>query len=285
MTTIDANIIADSVNPAGDRITTFVLTYPLALCHAHMQTHGTLRLSTASQRAIPTAKLAERVRTDPALPIFWGKAQKGMGSAVEVEPEIRAELEQTWRENACEVSRWAESDAADGLAKEYANRHMTAYEWTTVILSGTDFANFFRRRVHPKAQAETRRVAHLMLKARVASTPRRVEWDGWHIPFGDRMPDDVYGRTQLEVASARCARVSYENHAGQIDVQDDCRLHDLLLAERHMVPLEHPSKAVPGRHGAYTGWQSYRHQVERPEGPLDEAALLAEYEKQIGGAS
>jgi hypothetical protein len=48
--------------------------------------------------------------------------------------------------------------------------------------------------------------------------------------------------SKLKIATARCARLSYNNHNGEIDYQKDIELHDRLLRDHHMSPLnEQPS--------------------------------------------
>ena len=68
----EAKIIADSINPVGNRITTFELTYP-RFVHAELMTHRLFSRNSASSRAIPTAKLMERIRGCPVMPKWWGK--------------------------------------------------------------------------------------------------------------------------------------------------------------------------------------------------------------------
>lgn len=50
----------------------------------------------------------------------------------------------------------------------------------------------------------------------------------------------------LKIATARCARISYETLGDnpKIDYEADIRLHDRLLAEGHMSPMEHCARAM-----------------------------------------
>lgn len=57
---ITVNVIADSITDGGDRLTTYEWTYP-RMIHSEVLTHGMLRRNSASSRAIPAAKLRERV--------------------------------------------------------------------------------------------------------------------------------------------------------------------------------------------------------------------------------
>lgn len=82
-------VLKDSVAPCGKRLTTWELTYP-RFVHAELMTHRLFSRNSASSRAIPTEKLIERVEKDPAMPIFWGKNQKGMQAEVEMSPDRKS---------------------------------------------------------------------------------------------------------------------------------------------------------------------------------------------------
>ena len=82
----------------------------------------------------------------------------------------------------------------------------------------------------------------------------------WHIPFGDNLDPDrimelypegsvpMIGKTLEEVAvmiaTARCARVSYNNFEGKDDYEADIKLYDMLLASGHFSPFEHCARAM-----------------------------------------
>lgn len=77
MKKIDAKIIADSIGPVGDRITTFLLTYPRFI-HSELMTHRMFSRNSASSRAIPFEKMVKMIKEDPFIPIAWQKDHKGM---------------------------------------------------------------------------------------------------------------------------------------------------------------------------------------------------------------
>ena len=74
---INAKIIADSKCPKGNRITTFVLTYP-RIIHGELMTHRMFSRNAASSRAIPFNKMVKAIEEDPFTPIAWQKDHKGM---------------------------------------------------------------------------------------------------------------------------------------------------------------------------------------------------------------
>ena len=70
-------IIADSLSPQGNRLTTFKLTYP-RIIHSELMTHRVFSRNSASSRAIPFEKMVKMVEEDPFIPIAWQKDHKGM---------------------------------------------------------------------------------------------------------------------------------------------------------------------------------------------------------------
>src|SRR5690625_2556739 len=74
---ISAEIIADSLNEFGQRLTTFVLTFPRFIL-AELNTHRMFSKNSASSRAIPFKKMVEMVEKDPFIPMAWQKDHRGM---------------------------------------------------------------------------------------------------------------------------------------------------------------------------------------------------------------
>lgn len=73
----NCEIIADSVNPQGDRITTMKITFPRFIL-AEFNTHRMFSRNSASSRAIPFNKMVKMVEENPFIPIAWQKDHKGM---------------------------------------------------------------------------------------------------------------------------------------------------------------------------------------------------------------
>ena len=48
----------------------------------------------------------------------------------------------------------------------------------------------------------------------------------------------------MQVATARCARLSYMTFDGEIDYEKDIKLHDQLLESKHFSPFEHCVRAM-----------------------------------------
>ena len=71
-TKIKAEIVADSINQQGDRLTSLLITFPRILL-SEVNTHRMLSKNTSSSRAIPFHKMVESVKNDPFIPIAWQK--------------------------------------------------------------------------------------------------------------------------------------------------------------------------------------------------------------------
>lgn len=142
----NCEIIADSKNQFGDRITTFVVTYP-RIIHAEMCRHRMFSRNTASSRAIPTKKMFQYVEEDPFIPVAWQKNHKGMqGKEYVTDTEEIQKREYHWlkaRDNALEQ---AKTLAEMGTTKQLINRLLEPFQWTTEIITATELENFFQLR-------------------------------------------------------------------------------------------------------------------------------------------
>ena len=76
-TVIKAEVVADSINQQGDRLTSLRITFPRIIL-AEVNTHRMLSKNTSSSRAIPFKKMVEVVQNDPFIPIAWQKNHSGM---------------------------------------------------------------------------------------------------------------------------------------------------------------------------------------------------------------
>ncbi len=300
---IHAKILLDSVNPVGDRITSWILTYP-RFFHQELLTHRTFSRNAASSRAIPVKKMIEEVRNNAAMPIFWGKNQSGMQAEEELDDinetftitefssndlvgqninvSARHAAKHEWLAARDSAIKHAERMLELGLHKQIANRILEPFMHMTVILTGTDFENFFALRAHPDAQPEFQDLAYKMLDLYQSSNPKSIQEGDWHIPFGDKFGEDrlkdlyysekykagpspfsqcnPYTELILKISTARCARVSYLNFEGKDDYEADMILADRLARSGHWSPFEHCAMALSksDRIGNFIGWKQYR---------------------------
>jgi hypothetical protein len=257
---IEARIVADSVNPVGCRLTTFVVTYPRVIL-AEVNTHRALSRSSASSRAIPVSRMLEKIRSDPYRPIHWGKNQSGMQADQELDATTKRVAVSIWDSALNSALHWAEEMTKVGVHKQVANRLLEPFAHVTTILSATDWGNFFNLRAHKDAMPEFQELAYRMLEAYVASSPRRLAVGEWHLPFTDQYLTEGLSPEQLrKISTARCARVSYLNFEGEIDHAKDYRLHDDLWVAPHASPFEHPAECLGTnqRFGNFAGFLQYR---------------------------
>ena len=222
---INAQIVADSVNPQGNRITTFLLTYPRFI-HGELMTHRMFSRNSASSRAIPFKKMVKMVEEDPFIPIAWQKDHKGMQGNEYLDfnvPSCTGE----WLRARSQAVRFAKELNAHGVTKQLCNRLLEPFMWHTVLVTATEWDNFFELRCpqyifgkatnKPKiwknkkdaikdfpdwethndlfwrtmnesqAEIHIQALAEAMLGAMNESIPNQLEAGEWHIPFGDRI--------------------------------------------------------------------------------------------------
>ena len=303
----DTKVLADSRSPTGYRLTTLEATFPRFVL-AEFNTHRVFSRNSASSRAIPIAKQLRRVLEDPYVPIEFGSNQPGMQAGAALTGEKRDAAEREWLHARDDAMRRvlglvadpeaisADDDLFEALDsveeairnraqptewlnvhKQIANRLLEPFMWHTVIVTATEWDNFWNLRCHPDAQPEIRLVAESMRAAAMDSEPAQLDWDDWHLPL-IRPEDREEASTEdlIKVSAGRCARVSYLTHAGKRDLEADVELHDRLLTSGHMSPLEHPAQPLRSAadlkesewSGNFRGWRSYRKQVPSERNPL-----------------
>jgi hypothetical protein len=289
-----AKIIADSISPDGIRLTTMELKLHRFVL-AELNTHRVFSRNSASSRAIPVSKMLERVKTDPALPLFWGKNQAGMGAAVELEESKKKKAISWWLSARDEAVRDVEDLLELGLHKQLTNRLLEPWLWHTAIISSTEWNNFFGQRLainpetnQPYAQPEMFHAALAAYKAYTASTPEFKNYGEWHLPYiseEDIEPaqrityrgvdeDSKVSYWLKKISAGRCARVSYLTHDGKRDIMEDIKLADKLASAKpmHPSPFEHVAtpafpivnlsnvKEFRGVKGNFKGWNQMRHE-------------------------
>ena len=273
-----AQIIADSVNVMGDRLTTMVIQFHRFIL-PEVNTHRMLSKNTSSSRAIPVNKLLEQVEEIEAYPLFWGANCKGMSAKQELSEQDQRKAKMIWRHARLMAITQVKALMAigeSGVHKQTVNRLLEPFLTTTMIISGTNqpssWQNFFNQRCHPDAQPEIQALAIAMKGAYDASKPERLEVGEWHLPLinGEdwvEATDRGYVEEDLiKVAIGRCARVSYLNHDGVRSLSDDTKLYWRLLESTppHLSPFEHCAIAMDDsdKYANFVGWQSYRNQLE-----------------------
>lgn len=257
----EAKIIADSISPAGVRLTTLQVRFPRFLL-PEFNTHRAFSRNSASSRAIPVRKRIEAVLADPFIPEQFGRSQKGMQARHNLEGEDAALAREIWMGTLNVAALEAQHLDEIGVHKQLANRLLEPFSWHTAVVTATDWDNFFHLRCHPDAQPEFQKIAGMMRDVMEASTPAELIQGAWHLPYTNSHAWFVAGSKHAAlVSAARCARVSYLTYDGKRDAEADLALATKLLAAGHMSPFEHPATPMNSAteyYGNFKGWCSYR---------------------------
>ena len=137
---INVDIIADSVSPKGDRVTTFILEYPRFI-HSELMTHRVFSRNCASSRAIPIQAQIELAKQNLVIPVWTGK-KKGMQGEVIYDDYLLKEADIIWMDAFKAAISAAEKLDRLGIHKQNANRLLEPFVHMKTILTGTDFTNF-----------------------------------------------------------------------------------------------------------------------------------------------
>ena len=253
---ISATILADSVSSvSGKRITTFELEYP-RLIHAELMTHRLFSRNAASSRAIPIKKKIKMIWNSPAMPVHWGKNQPGMQAKAELQGFKRSLAKFAWKtasKLAC-ISTYALFKL--GIHKQIVNRILEPFERYKVVLTATEFENWFWLRDHEDAQPEIRELARVMSKAREESNPFELHPGEWHLPYVSTKRRDIgqHGggsiiykvgdeevdlNTAQQVSASCCAQVSYRVLNQSIEKAKDIFSKLMNSVPSHSSPTEH----------------------------------------------
>lgn len=141
---INVQIVADSKDNRGNRLTSFLLTYPRAI-HAEMLTHRMFSRNSASSRAIPTTKLIESIKINPFIPIAFQSKHSGMQGSSYLEGKNLETVQQLWLESRDKALEQAGKMYECGITKQIINRILEPYQYYTVLLTSSKegLENFF----------------------------------------------------------------------------------------------------------------------------------------------
>ena len=273
---ISAKIVADSVSHKEIRLTTLQLLYPRAV-HAEILTHRMLSRNASSSRAIPIERAMDSVRRNPVYPHFHGKNQKGMVAGGELSHEDIVKVDRVIDEHRNASLQCARRLSEIGLHKQSANRFLEAHSHISVIVSATEWNNFFALRDHEDAQPEIAGVARCIKTAMKNSTPILLEDDEWHLPFVENDERELTLKEQLMISVARCATVSYARPPLDINLEKAVEIYNRLTKSTpiHASPFEHQAKPIADSNeashisladnelwcGNFRGWMQYRHSI------------------------
>lgn len=259
---IECQVIADSIM-GGTRITSVQVKYPRFIL-PQLNTHRVFSRSTASSRAVPTAKLIDMVRNEPVVPVHWGQNQAGMVAENEMDEARIAAAKLVWMEAADTAANIAQELAEIGVHKQVVNRVLEPFMWAETIITATEWDNFFKLRIADDAQPEIQALAKAIKKAMDESVP---VLRGCHLPYLREDENDCLRWTyaqRAKISAARCARVSYLNHNKQTpSIDEDFALADRLIEAGHMSPFDHQAmfnsvELYCNENRNFQNWKPYR---------------------------
>lgn len=280
-TPVTAEIVADSVSNVGARLTTLVVTLPRSAL-AELNTHRAFSRNSASSRAVPVARMIEYVQRTPYIPRAFSMNKSGMNAHEFIDsssPKWEPVL-QWWLDAAHAAVQKARQGQQLGIHKQDVNRILEPFLMHTVVISSTDWDNFFEQRLAtdeagaPLAYLPVFDAATVIHEAIAGSAPRAVEAGNWHTPFvSESERQDMSPENQRAIAAARCARVSYFTATGDRVVGAGPSVDvDLALCERllrpgwgaapHMSPFEHIATPDHVGSGNFDRWRQWRADVE-----------------------
>lgn len=254
-TNIQARVIQDSISPTGQRVTTFELEYPRFI-HSELMTHRELSKNSSSSRAIPLPVMIQSILSNTAVPIYFGKNQKGMQASTEVNAVNAVLAAEKWIEARNEAIAQSEKLHQIGLHKQIANRVTESFQMMKVVMTTTGLDNLLNLRLEKDAQPEFMMLAYKILDAANQSRPKLLQKNQWHLPYVEVQPyeggfvyldgkgDTLSLEYAVRLSVASCAAVSYRTEA--MDMAKADRIFDMLIHADvvHASPFEHIVKPI-----------------------------------------
>lgn len=254
---IEAKIIKDSISAeSGVRLTTFELDYPRFI-HAEIMTHRVFSRNAQSSRAVPV-KSTLAVNQEWVTPIVWGKNKSGMSSEETLQGIELESAKQLWDEAAKNAFVFSDRLAGVNLHKQWSNRITEPFSNIKVVVTATEWDNFFWLRIDPDAaQPEIVELAKSMERLYDQSMPSLLYANHWHLPYvntaeneqGEQTYLDSTGRVlteeeALKISASCSAQVSYRRLNDTYEKAIE--IYDKLFSgpKPHLSPTEHQGKVI-----------------------------------------
>ena len=259
-----ARLIASSINEQGNWVRTFSVKGHLMIL-PESNTHRTDSKSIQSGRAVPTVTLRERMLSDIAYPVYYGKNRPGMSAIEETTEWVRHPFtgamlrpDEAWKAMAEMNAAWCEALTDAKWHKQLSNRPMAPFLYYHGTITATERDNYYGLRRHADAQPEIRALADAMWEAEQSAPPPKLLRPGeWHTPWVEDvdyetihacilkygLPSEAFTMLVNLVSAARCARSSYSTFDGRRStVESDITLCLKLIKSDpvHSSPFEHP---------------------------------------------
>ena len=262
-------------------ISTLLQTYPRWI-HAEERTHRAISLdeevelylktpalmsddflsrNASSSRAIPVERMLRDIIENPAIPLFWGKNERGMQAWEELVGDERDAAVGKWHESMQQAIAMARELIAMKVHKQIVNRILEPYSHIRVLTTSTEWDNYRALRDHPDAEPHILSLAKaLREELEREDNIQTLEPDQWHTPFldvtdagdapvvlsGTNFKDNTALANGVKLCVSRCASTSYKTVDGfDMTLDRACALHDRLINHdpMHASPAEHAACA------------------------------------------
>ena len=227
---------------------TFELEYPRFI-HSEFMTHRVFGRNASSSRAVPVEKTIQNIVKYPWAPLHVYKNCKGMQGKELVSDAEYDRFCEHWEDAAFEAIKVAHKMVDMGIHKQHINRILEPFTKIKVIVTATEWDNFFKLRLSPDADPEIQDLA----KAIKLAMDNAADYIYVNALSGCTLPyvnideiEAIEDRRMLKlISAARCARVSYLNHDGSApDILKDLKLAKHLIENGHMTPFEHQCRSI-----------------------------------------
>ena len=256
-TNITAKVVCDSISEQGHRITTFELEYNRYI-HGELLTNRMFSRNCSSSRAIPIKKMIEYTQNNMAMPLYYGSAKSGMQAGEELESTWLPKL--LWKSGFFMCKNIVKAMDKLKLHKQIPNRLLESWQMIKVVVTATDFDNFFNLRIEGAAQPEIAMLAHKMYQAREDSKPKLLKEGQYHLPYVEtyeledvernQSNNDQYYFSQddaskeltlgeaIRMSAASCAAQSYRTES--MTLKKANKIFDMLIKDKtlHASPFE-----------------------------------------------
>lgn len=263
---VSAKVIAHSkAKETGKEVITFELEFPRIVL-AEFNTHNALSKNSSSSRAIPVQTMLAQVRDDPAMPVRFGKKNKGMQDAGEHDGLVELwndyldgyeayGVEDAWCMAAQSAACFADEFDKAGYAKQICNRLIEPFQRMKVVMTATELANFLWLRDHLAADPTIEALAKEIKKAYINSEAVELDVGDWHVPYfgGEGVGYWLKGcgielQEALDISVSCCAQVSYRKLDDSAEkaksVVDRLNLGVDITEPMHVSPTEHQATPI-----------------------------------------
>lgn len=230
-----------------DNLYTFELEYPRFI-HSEFMTHRMNSRNASSSRAVPVEKTIQNILNDPWVPLHVYKNCKGMQGKELMSDDEYDSFCELWDDAKLQAIEVAHKMIKEGFHKQHINRILEPFTKIKVIVTATEWNNFFDLRLSPDADPEIQDLAKAIKMAMDNAWGNYINVHGGRtLPYVsfDEMDAIDDNRVLTLISAARCARVSYLNHDGsKPDILKDLALAKRLINSGHMTPFEHQCRQV-----------------------------------------